>query len=451
MKKALVLIILITSPISFLFAQEDIQVNAKLETGGFLSSKEELPFWLYSNQYGRIDEETDLYALLDTSLDLEIYQEIRMEAAASFLYRKSENDKFYPEELYVKGYGKWLEFIVGKKNDEIEYDGLSATNGHILNSNNSRPFPGLQLNTVSPIYFDSDQHFGFEMSWAEFLLDDDREVEETRLHHKSLHFVYQPSGRLNFKLGIEHYAQWAGTSETDGKLPDGFDNYLRILYAGKAKGDAPEVEKLVALGNHLGSYQLEAKYEDDRLLFNIFLNTIFEDPKGSTFKNFPDGYYGAFLKLKDEKYWVRSFLYEFYYTRDQSRDADPFNSSDYFNNPIYTSGWAYHDRVIGAPFFDYDKDANKVTGNKFVAHHVGFKGDFLSYGDRFPFRLMGSLIRKEGTYDRKYFPNKNEYYLNYEIGMLTDIVDIQLLVSTEFSSVSEPIYGGALKLSRTIF
>ena len=371
-----------------------------------------------------------------------------MEAAVSTNYQDGIEDPFYLDEAYVKGYGRWLELVIGKKHEEEVMAGLSASNGNILQSHNSRAIPGIELRTIDPVFFSSAKKVGFEAAWGEYKLNDERDIAEARIHHKSLHLVYNAREDLSFKIGIEHYAQWAGVSETEGRLPDGFRNYLRVLTAGKGGEDAPLVDQQESLGNHLGSYQLEVTKRYPFYELKFFANTIFEDDKGSRMANFPDGYYGVFFSFINQDYFIENILYEMYYTRDQSRDANPLISSDYFNNPVYTSGWAYYDRIIGAPFFDYDPETNRVIGNKFIAHHLGVNGNYHFKDSQYPFKFLASFIRKDGTYSKKYYPNRNEFYLKYEQGILKEPFNLDILLGAELSNLEKPIYAAGLSLSR---
>ena len=68
----LVLVILISS--NFLFAQTEFSGSMNLE--GYYSSKEDLPFWFYSNQRGRVSEKTNFDGWMTGRLDYNLSEEV---------------------------------------------------------------------------------------------------------------------------------------------------------------------------------------------------------------------------------------------------------------------------------------------------------------------------------------------------------------------------------------
>ena len=64
--------------------------------------------------------------------------------------------------------------------------------------------------------------------------------------------------------------------------------------------------------------------------------------------NFPDGRYAVYLEDNRDTFWgnswLKAFIYEFYYTKNQSRSragSEEDGSDNYFNNNLYRSGWTY--------------------------------------------------------------------------------------------------------------
>ena len=53
-------------------------------------------------------------------------------------------------------------------------------------------------------------------------------------------------------VGLEHWAQWAGTSPDGGKQPSSFKDYIRIICAKEGGTGASVSDSINALGNHLG-------------------------------------------------------------------------------------------------------------------------------------------------------------------------------------------------------
>lgn len=423
-----------------------MEVSGAIGTSAFVSSKPELPFWFYSNKEGVIDEKSDFLLYSSLALDYYTYSGFSIEAKANLAYNNSR-DEIIPHELYLRFYNEFYELNFGRIRHRTFFNGISATNQNIIWSNNGLPLWGFSFNSLRTIYLT--EKFGFEFEWSESFLDDPRWVKNSFVHHKALRFVYGSPADFQVKLGINHYAQWGGTSKSDGRQPASLeDDYLRIVFALPGGGDANETEQHIALGNHIGSYVLQVSknfYEFDA---SFTYNSIFEDRKGSRLGNFPDGRYAFHLSFPEERALVSDVHYDFLYTRNQSNHLNEAIASDYFNNSTFRSGWTYYNRILGAPFFDYDAKANRVVGNKFLAHHIGIAGSFSDYFISFPYKLLISHVHKEGRYFNYYNPDRNELYLNYEMGLLQNPFNLSVQLGTEFSNVAEPIFGAGIRLEK---
>ena len=117
------------------------------------------------------------------------------------------------------------------KHPEEEYNGISAQNGNIIYSGNTRTMPGYNLKTDFISIPLTRETVAFKFNWADYTMLDDRFVDKTRLHNKSLYLKITPWHKLNITVGLEHWAQWAGTSPLYGKQPHSFRDYIRIFCA----------------------------------------------------------------------------------------------------------------------------------------------------------------------------------------------------------------------------
>ncbi|APG61430.1 hypothetical protein LPB144_08375 [Christiangramia salexigens] len=434
--------------VNSLFAQIEYSGSANIQA--LYSNKKDLPFWLYSNQRGRISPETNITGWITGKMNYDFSYESSLEIGGGLLYENSFSDKIIIDELYANLKYSWLQVIAGRKQKEELYNGLSATNENFAWSLNHRPLPGIQIKSSRPIYFNQNENLGFEFSWNEYFMGNNRFVKGTRLHFKSLYLVYEPQENFELSAGITHFAQWGGDSPETGPQPEAFSDYLRVV-AGREGGEkAVSGDQANVAGSHLGTYEIYAtrKFRDFSLSF--IYNHFFEDGTGSRYANFPDGRYGFYFNKEDDKSLIKSVIYEFYYTRNQSINSSaPHKNDAYFNNFLtYRSGWTYQERIIGVPFFDFDPDVGYIIGNKFLAHHIGVAGSFNNYFNSYPFKFIATYVRKDGAYTKRYIPNRDECYITYEQSLLQKPFDLKLRLGAEISNVAKPIYAAGLSLKK---
>ena len=235
-------------------AQIDFTGNVSLE--GYYSNQEELPFWFYSNQRGRISEETNVAGWISGKMNYDLSTRSSLEIGGGVFYQDAFTDEVFVDELYVDLKYDWFQFIVGRKQEDELYKGLSATNENFAWSLNARPMPGVQVQTSRPVYFGERENLGFEFSWEEYLMGKDRFVQNARLHTKSLYLVANLKNNWQLKAGISHFAQWAGDSPESGPQPEGFTDYLKVVTGREGAGNAVEEDQTNVLGNHLGTYEI---------------------------------------------------------------------------------------------------------------------------------------------------------------------------------------------------
>ena len=122
-----------------------------------------LPFWMYHNQRGRLSENTNFPSWISGRGIYQLTENASLEAGTGLLYQE-EVDKLQLDELYLGFRNTWMEAVVGRKQKEELYNGLSSSNENILWSLNARPLPGIQLSTIRPIFFWPKAGLGFEAS-----------------------------------------------------------------------------------------------------------------------------------------------------------------------------------------------------------------------------------------------------------------------------------------------
>lgn len=465
MIRKLILVLLLVFN-SSLIAQE-IDYRVELNTTGIIYGREESPFWMHSNKRGRIDEKTNLASWISGEGIFKFRDDGEMTVGLGILYNDGFSSEVKLDEFFVSYENRWFEIFAGRKQIPESFNGLSATNENILQSTNARPLPGVGFKIVNPIML-WDTGLGLKASWEEFFTDESKAnwfdanpdefneyyptgtleeatrgyIHNLRVHHKSFHLVYKGIRNLELSAGVNHYVQWGGKSEKYGVLPAGFTDYIKVVTGGSFSGEGlVGAQEINGLGNHIGGYEAQLKTSFRKYNITIVYNTIFEDMSGIKWRNTPDGRYGIFIEDQDSEKWISSFMYEYYFTRNQSKNYPTSDGKDnYFNNHLYRSGWTYEQRVIGAPFFMLDKYRYRVKHNNLVVHHLGIGGNaFYAH----PYKL---LVSYRGNYGVKSGSSKPieqiiSTFLDINVWQEFVKVDMQIGVDIDFEKSSKVGFG----------
>jgi hypothetical protein len=294
-------------------------------------------------------------------------------------------------------------------------------------------------------------------------LDDYSAIDNARLHAKSLYFKSRLSSKTELITGLNHYAQWGGTSAILGKQPSGFKDYLKIVTGSSGGSDALETDQINALGNHLGSYLLQLNHKGNKIDWSFYWSHPFEDRSGREMMNYPDGLYGLHFDLKKPTQLVTHLNIEFYNTQHMSGTSGYYydengnlqigsGADNYFNNGVYTSGWTYFGRTIGTPLFTPEAPINGITNgiklgyNRLIAYNISFKG-FLSPAIQYKTHL--SYTKYKGWFDE---PPKNDeilrtilecYFKNISLPF-----EITIGAAADFDTYSKSNIGGFIKLTK---
>lgn len=428
--------------------------SGEVNLEAYLSSKEELAFWLYKNKRGRVSETGNFSSWFSAKQQWELGRDGVLELGGGFLFRDGLEQQVLLDEVYMNYQNSFFRISLGRRQRDELYNGLSATNENILWSLNARPLPGLEMETTGPVYFTGEKGLGFEARWADYYLGRDRHVQDALVHHKMFRIVFKTYNSWQFKVGIQHFAQWAGTSPDRGKQPSQFSDYLKIVTGRGGGEEALQGDQNNALGNHLGSWEIYVTKEFLRrgrpqFKLGFIYNNIFEDGSGSRLDNFPDGRYGIFYETSEKNKLVNSLIYEFFYTRHQSHDVNRWGADNYLGHAMtYNSGWTYQNLILGAPFFGFDPEENFIYNNKFSAHHFGLAGQFSTLWNTYPYRILLSFAHNEGTFRRGITPNEDALHLFGEFRVLNHPVQINLQPAASFSNREEPIFAGGISLRK---
>ena len=429
----------------FLFSQE-IEINGNIESTAILSNKKEIPFWFHTNTNYALGELTNLSATGELNASLN-YSSFKINAGAAVFGRDGVENNVQRRDLYLQFENSWLLATLGAKKQKEALDGLSATNQNFLWSGNARPIPGVLFEANNPLKVS--KTFGVDWGIGHYQLNDNRYVENTRVHYKRLGLITTFNENHKLTARVQHFAQWGGNSPFHGDLKDGFRDFIKIFFASNSKEIGFEGEYNNAIGNHLGTYLLNYEFKNALGEFSVYLEHPFEDGSGMRLANFPDGVWGLYFKPKSQKI-ISSILYEYIDTLDQSGESEVSGRDTYFGNGIYRSGWTYEENIIGVPFILFDKNV-KINGentafisNRSQVHHFAVLGEF----SKFQWKFKSTYAKYLGTYGRPLSPEWKYWYNYGSLSYKTEkLGTFTVLGGIDFSNVSDTRVAGGIEYS----
>ena len=426
MKKIWGVLAVCLTAIGFTNAQSTLW-SGSVEGFGMYGSDDNLPFWAYSNQYGRVEKGSNFYLLGTVKAHYDLARWGFIEFGAGALVNNGGDPNVRADHYYAKYENYWFGLVAGKIQPELEYNGLSAADPSFLFSNNARPLPGAKIYTPRPLLLDDNEVWQLEADWAEYILDDDRAISNARVHTKQVNLIYNHDRRNQLQAGFQHVALWDGAWPFKGTFFDGVADYATI-WAGAMDR---EQSKNTANGvggdwNQMATYRFKYKRINKNYDLALFWDHMAELGPGLRGANFPDGRWGFYVQNKrDEPMWD-NFLYEFYYTRNQSDRKG--ENENYFNHAVYTSGWTYHNRVIGVPFF-IEGENGGIISNRFIVHHFGLEGVI----GKIPYQGKLSYRRNYGLKDVPYTTEKVVLSGILDVTIPNKFADLHVYVAGDYS------------------
>ncbi|MGV6829430.1 MAG: capsule assembly Wzi family protein [Flavobacteriales bacterium] len=394
-------------PIS-LFAQ-DLTLESSVSATGYLSN-ENNPFWFTSNNNGALSSTTDGLFDAQTKLKYSFSEKSKIELGASLFLRNGLTNELQRNQLYLQYSQSFFKITVGSKNPELKNQGLSVVNDNFLLAGNSRAIPGLIIQANEPTKLVN--FLSINWGLAHYQMNDNRYVDQTMLHYKFFEMLWQLSEKNIIKAGIQHYAQWGGTSPEYGKLPNNFKDYIEVFF-GRKSSNTVGSEQINALGNHLGIYNLEYHYTPTSGDFVFYHQHPFEDSSGTRLTNFPDGIWGFYFKPNrvDFTGFIDGFLVEYVDTSDQSgKRNDSRGRDNYFNSGLYRSGWTYDSNTIGLPFIYQGPTGIRIANNRVRALHFGISASHKKWS----FKTKVSLVENLGTFGEPFTPKQQILYSYFQ-------------------------------------
>lgn len=464
MKKILLFILLLVSYI--LLSAQEKQHEIDLSFGVAGGSSGRLPFWLVSNQYSLLEENSfNIYSAIELQKKLNTNKKFDFNYGAKLINRYSLNYQIYPEEIFASIKYEPFRFQIGRIREIFSNEDINLSSGGLLWSGNALPLPAMSISI--PEYHKLPflkNHISIKGGLYHGLFDNNQFVNKARLHHKYLYLKVRGSNSLNFSFGLHHYAQWAGISNNPlmGRLPGSFKEYLRIFFASSGGKNAHEMEQLNVAGNHLGSYNLKIDLDLKPIKMSFYWQSIFEDKSGLELNNLMDGMYGILLTLKNQSV-IDNILIEILSTTNQSGRPDNYNSpsdtttsnDNYFNHWLYNMGWSYHDMGIGNPLFtspalsNFKNDVEYFNNNRFKALHAAISGktDFMNY------KIFFTYSHNYGTYNFPFSSVKTQVSILFKVILpkLFFKTDVNIALGIDKGNMYKNSTGLHLSFNRKLF
>ena len=425
---------------------QSITWDGKVSALGLFSSEETNPFWMYANTNTQVGARSQFSGLGEIKGNYALSENASLEAGLALFFRDEVEDEFQRRDLYLQFKNNWLKATIGAQRQEVQAQGLSATNKNFLWSGNARPLGGLIVEANEPLKVS--ESFSLDWGIGHYQLNDDRFVEDVRVHYKRLGLIVKFNEKHAVKAQIQHYAQWAGTSPVFGDLPNDFDAFVDVFFAKSAPEINVEGEILNAVGNHLGSYLFDYSFEASPGEFSIYHEHPFEDGSGTGFSNFPDGVWGIHFKPNSKKVFT-GLLYEYIDTTDQSA-SEVSGVDNYFRNSVYRSGWSYEGNIIGMPFILIDNSVvvnennSPIISNRERVHHFGLMGTV----KKIDWTLKSTIVSHLGSFVNPFETTLNLWHNYASFTYATDSYGtFTLHIGVDSGELIETNFGAGLEYS----
>ncbi len=440
----------------------------EVQATAVLSNGQQTPFWLISNQQGKIPTDQNMASLgLSAFAQPDTGKVFDLHYGAELYGRQGSSGNLWLHQFYAGiTYKDVVELRAGLWEETIGIREPLLSSGSIIWSGNARPMPQIQIGTPGFI------NVPFTHGYAEGSLRivhgwfvDDRYASDVWMHHKNAYLRIGGNLPVNIHYGFNHFAQWGGSAPNhDLPFPSDFRTFLRV-FANRA-GDPDDPATPLGwtqnkYGNTLGSRNYGIDIKLTRLETGVYHHDIIDDGSGLRRRNFPDGLWGAYLRFTDEKRPLQALVYEWLHTKHQSgptHDDDEGNqiggNDNYFNHGYYRSGWSLYGFTIGTPFITSpilnDPPNHRFTNNRVLAHHIGITGFF---SEKLQYRSLFSYSRNYGRHSIPFDTPRDQYSIMLELQYPLPWYGIQanIAIAADIGNMYGDNYGVMLSFRRQIF
>ena len=402
---------------------QDSNPNLNVQGLGGITTRDIVPFWLRTNQFGSIPlDGASLSFIGSVQREYDLSEDKLFDWGASFEGRANLGQG--SNLTLIEGYGKVrlgiFELRAGRSRKITGLCDTLLTSGSWAISGSSLGIPEVELSVrdfwTLPWF---DQLFAFKGNYshgwlgsvqmARFIMLDTLSLD-SYLHQKSLYGRFgKPAWRIKLYGGFNHQVVWGHEQEyyTEVYTLSPVETYLHVITGTKYSSGYIQDERQ---GNHMGSLDVGLEYEFDKVKLLLYRQSFFEAGALAHLANIQDGLNGLSIenlhKGDGEGLWNK-LLFEFLYTRNQAGEPwSPETGSayePYYNHGQYVTGWSYLGNGLGTSFIGTrayireDLPAHPLEyfiNNRVMAFHFGCEGTVKDLG----YLLKASFSKNYGTY-----------------------------------------------------
>jgi hypothetical protein len=433
MIKRLTYIIFFLSLVLCVSARSHLDYNVEVACSSSLGKY--APFWLVANR-GGVSSLADKWGYVRMGADgaTALKGDWSLEYGADIVGARNLHADVFVHQAYADVSWRWLCLSIGKKERAGELKKSLLSTGALIESSNAAPIPQVRLEVPEyRDFFGTNGWLGlrghiaygwfsdgdWQQQWA---APGTRYAQNVLYHSKALYWKVgkEQLFPLTYEGGVLMVAQFGGDfTNYMNNAGVNFSNPVRLkdfwdIFVFSA-GDSQYAiwDQLNVAGNHLGSYHLALKWEDEGWALRGYYEHMFEDHSSMFWEYglWKDCLAGAELHLKKIK-WLDNILFEYFNSRDQSGPIyhdttseipDQISASDDYMNHHTYSCWQHYGAIIGTPLLmsPLYNDDNKfeIYNNRVEAFHLGLSGSPLA---ELGYRVLLVKSYNWGTYSRPF-------------------------------------------------
>lgn len=357
---------------------------------------EELPFWIWANNRGKVEPGSSSLLLDIRNLDYGVGKgDFFIKGTADITGHISENSSLNVSQVYLTTSYKGLKVRTGRFFLEQGLNSSDLGIGSMLISRNASSFPGIELSTKSFLGLPyTNGIIKYNIGFGNFWFDEKRYIDNAKLHTKFL-YLQLHLGSFKFNGGLIHNVFWGGTTPDGFNIGDSFSDFSRVVFALPSSKDFRfQGESTNALGNTLAAYDGEIEWNDNNIKVNITRLFFLEDKSNIMLRSFWDGQWSVNIELKNNTTLKRIRYDQMYTIRQDAVDGQPGGRANYYGHYLYRSGWTYRERVIGNPFIEFDFENNIPLNNMMIVHALALQ---LSLSEKTTLTSNSSYKRSYGV------------------------------------------------------
>lgn len=459
---AILFIVLFSCVATTAFAQ-NIFSNTKyeLESGFYASTSNKNPFWLRTNQYGVVPNESQFLTFRAgffkdfTNKITDKNKTIKWGYGLRGVANIGKHSQLYLQEAFVKTGFRAFELYIGRRKEIFGLVDSTLSSGSYAWSGNALPMPKVQFQMQKYVPIIGKGLISIKGSYGHGWFNNNQ-LSHSYLHQKS---VYSRIGKENWKIkfygGFNHQVQWGGkinlpyqlSTVKSNQLPSSFNDYIFVVsgislnYTSRQKNidttKYTDFDLTNRVGNHLGT--LDVGFEINTTISKVlfYRQSLYDDGSLFALANIKDGLIGLSIvpqnKNKGKVIAIEKVVLESLNTSNQGGDIGPTSTipeirgrDNYFNHPQFLNGWSYQNKTIGTPFITPTENTKNIYPKYLITNspnyleyftnnnrvQVYYLGVQLKILDKYNYLFRGSYSKNFGSYDTP-FTNSNKGITQY--------------------------------------